>query len=179
MNFISHIWNRTLKRFNVVLQVFINILYINIDIYNILKTSAFLYYHLSICELSNNIFWTELSREIYLSFFFYFFFSLIENYLISIHRYLSWRIFTKCVWKQQHLFIEVCAQQEALCGDFPDFPVVKTLSSNAEGVGSIPGEIAKIPHTTWPKKQNIKQKQYCNKFSKDFKRVHIKRKQAL
>ena len=125
MNFISHIWNRTLKRFNVVLQVFINILYINIDIYNILKTSAFLYYHLSICELSNNIFWTELSRE----------------------SYLSWRIFTKCVWKQQHLFIEVCAQQEALCGDFPDFPVVKTLSSNAEGVGSIPGEIAKIPHT--------------------------------
>lgn len=158
MNFISHIWNRTLKRFNVVLQVFINILYINIDIYNILKTSAFLYYHLSICELSNNIFWTELSRE----------------------SYLSWRIFTKCVWKQQHLFIEVCAQQEALCGDFPDFPVVKTLSSNAEGVGSIPGEIAKIPHTSWPKKQNIKQKQYCNKFSKDFKKSpHQKKTSSL
>ena len=28
---------------------------------------------------------------------------------------------------------------------------------------------AKISHALWPKKQNIKQKQYCNKFSKDLK----------
>ena len=28
---------------------------------------------------------------------------------------------------------------------------------------------AKIPHISQPENQNIKQKQYCNKFSKDFK----------
>ena len=36
-------------------------------------------------------------------------------------------------------------------------------------MGSIPGQGAKIPHASWPKNQNIKQKQYCNKFNKDFK----------
>ena len=47
--------------------------------------------------------------------------------------------------------------------------VVKTLPSSAGGAGSIPGWGAKIPHASWPKYQNIKQKQYCNKFNKDFK----------
>ena len=41
--------------------------------------------------------------------------------------------------------------------------------SSAEGVDPIPGGGAKIPHTLGPKNQNIKQKQYCNKFSRDFK----------
>ena len=54
-------------------------------------------------------------------------------------------------------------------GDFPDGPVVKTSPSNAGGVGSIPGRGAKIPHTSGPKNQNRKQKQYCTKFNKDFK----------
>ena len=54
--------------------------------------------------------------------------------------------------------------------DFPGGPVVKTLPSNAGGAGSIPGQGAKIPHTLWPKNQNIKQKQFCNKFNKDFKK---------
>ena len=32
------------------------------------------------------------------------------------------------------------------------------------------GQEAMIPHTSWPKNpKNIKQKQYCNKFNKDFK----------
>ena len=53
--------------------------------------------------------------------------------------------------------------------DFPGGPVVKTSPSNAGGVGSIPGQGAKIPHASGPKNQNIKQKQYCNKFNKDFK----------
>ena len=35
--------------------------------------------------------------------------------------------------------------------------------------GLVPGGGAKIPGAFWPKKQNIKQKQYCNKFNKDFK----------
>ena len=47
--------------------------------------------------------------------------------------------------------------------------MVKTSSSNAGGVGSIPGQGAKIPHSSGPKNQNIIQKQYCNKFNKDFK----------
>ena len=52
--------------------------------------------------------------------------------------------------------------------DFPGSPVVKTLPYNAEGVGSIPGQGVKIPHASEPKNQNIKQKQNCNKFNKDF-----------
>ena len=46
--------------------------------------------------------------------------------------------------------------------------MVKTPLSNAGGEGSIPGWGTKIPHASWPKNQNIKQKQYCNKFNKDF-----------
>ena len=33
----------------------------------------------------------------------------------------------------------------------------------------IPGHGAKIPHASQPKNQNIRQKQYSNKFNKDFK----------
>ena len=47
--------------------------------------------------------------------------------------------------------------------------MVKTSPSKAGGVGSIPGQGVKIPHASWPENQNIKQKQYCNKFDKDFK----------
>lgn len=46
-------------------------------------------------------------------------------------------------------------------GSFPGSPVVRTLPSNAEDASSGPGQGAKIPHASWPKKpQNIKQKQY-------------------
>ena len=53
--------------------------------------------------------------------------------------------------------------------DFPGGPVVNTSPFSATGVGLISGQEAKIPHASWPKNQNIKQKQYCNKFNKDFK----------
>ena len=53
--------------------------------------------------------------------------------------------------------------------DFPGAPVVKTLPSKERTSGSIPGWGAKIPHAWCPRNQNIKQKQHCNKFSKDFK----------
>ena len=53
--------------------------------------------------------------------------------------------------------------------DFPGGPVVKTPHFNSGGEGSIPGQGAKIPHASWPKKQSIKQKKYCKKFNKDFK----------
>ena len=46
--------------------------------------------------------------------------------------------------------------------------MVKTSPSNAGGVGSIPGQGAKIPHASWPKKTKHKKK-YYNKFNKDFK----------
>ena len=59
--------------------------------------------------------------------------------------------------------------QKDTCWDFPGSPVVKTSPCNAEGAGSIPGQGAKIPHASGPKKQNIRSKQYCNKFNKDFK----------
>ena len=47
------------------------------------------------------------------------------------------------------------------------------------GAGSIPGQGAKIPHTVGPKNQNIKQKQYCNKFNKDFKNGPCQKKKKI
>ena len=58
--------------------------------------------------------------------------------------------------------------------DFHGHPVVETLSFTARGVGSSPGWGARIPHASWPKSQNIKQKQYCNKLNRDFKIWPIK-----
>jgi len=54
--------------------------------------------------------------------------------------------------------------------------VVKPLPSNAGGMGSIRGLGAKIPHASQPKNQNIKQKQYGNKFKKDCKMLKKKKK---
>ena len=51
-------------------------------------------------------------------------------------------------------------------GDFPGSLVVKMSLSKAGGAGSTPGWGANIPHTLQPKKQ----KQYCNKFNKNFKK---------
>ena len=53
--------------------------------------------------------------------------------------------------------------------------MIKTFLSNAGHTSSIPGQVAKIPHALKPKNQNIKQKQYCNKFN-TLKMVHIKKK---
>ena len=49
--------------------------------------------------------------------------------------------------------------------------MVETSPSNAGNVGLIPDRGAKIPHGSQPQNQNIKkqQKQYGNKFHKDFK----------
>ena len=62
--------------------------------------------------------------------------------------------------------------------DFPGGPVVGTSPSNAERAGSIPGQGNKIPHASWQNKikQNIKQKQYCNKFNKVFKKCSTSKK---
>ena len=53
-------------------------------------------------------------------------------------------------------------------GDFPGSLVVD-IAFQCRGTDLIPGQGVKIPHSLWPKPQNIKQKQHCNKFSKDFK----------
>ena len=58
---------------------------------------------------------------------------------------------------------------EIPCRDFSGSPVVKTLPSNAGGVGSTPGQGAEIPHASWPRNQNVKQRRYHHKFNKDFK----------
>ena len=49
------------------------------------------------------------------------------------------------------------------------------LSSNAGGMGLIPGWGAKTSHASWTKHQNIKQKQYFNSPIKTLKMVHIKK----
>ena len=41
--------------------------------------------------------------------------------------------------------------------------MVKTLPSKARDAGSNPGCEATIPYALWPKNQNMKQKQHCNK----------------
>ena len=43
---------------------------------------------------------------------------------------------------------------------------------------SLVGDL-KIPHASQPKKQNIKQEQYCNKFNKDLKNGPRKKKKIL
>ena len=55
--------------------------------------------------------------------------------------------------------------------------MAETSPSNAGSTGSIPGQGGKISHASWPKNQNIKQKQYCSKFNENFKNgPHQKKK---
>ena len=57
--------------------------------------------------------------------------------------------------------------------------MVKTLPSNTWGVGSITGGGVKSHMACGQKNPTIKQKQYCNKFNKDLKKmVHIKKKKC-
>ena len=63
--------------------------------------------------------------------------------------------------------------------DLPRGPVFKAWPSNAEGAGSISAWETKVPHASRPKNQNIKQKQSCNKFSKDFKNGPCQKKKKI
>ena len=47
--------------------------------------------------------------------------------------------------------------------------------SSAGAAGSILGQGVKIPHALRPKDQNIKQKEYCNKFDKDIYEKNLMR----
>ena len=57
--------------------------------------------------------------------------------------------------------------------DFPDSRVVSTLPAKARRVDSTPGQGAKVTHALWPKKENIKQKQYCDKSISSLKIIKI------
>ena len=46
--------------------------------------------------------------------------------------------------------------------DFPGGPVVKTLPSSAGGAGLIPGQGARVPHASWPKKKKATSKSLCH-----------------
>ena len=59
-------------------------------------------------------------------------------------------------------------------GHFPGGPGAKTSPSRTAGASWISGREAKIPHASWPKIQNIKQRQYCNKV-KTLKMVYLKK----
>ena len=68
-------------------------------------------------------------------------------------------------------------------GDFTGGSVIKNPPSSARRARMTPGQGTKIPHASRPKHQNIKQKQYCNKFNKDFKtdldQQNLKKKNEL
>ena len=58
--------------------------------------------------------------------------------------------------------------------------MVKTSPLSVGSRGSIPGQVrAKIPHATQAKNKNRKQKQYCNKFNKDFKNGPLQKKKKI
>ena len=89
----------------------------------------------------------------------------------------------KVIWKGSSgaLYLQSArthrGETKTLLGNFPGGPVARTSPSNAGGVGSIPGRGTKTPHASQLKNQKRKQKQYCNKFNKGFKKmVYIKKK---
>ena len=64
--------------------------------------------------------------------------------------------------------------------ELPSPSAVKTLPSNARGEDLIPGWGAKIPHTWWPKNQNIEKKKTRSNIAtnskKTLKVAHVKNK---
>ena len=68
---------------------------------------------------------------------------------------------------------------ERPAGTFLGVQWLKLHLPNAGGAGSIPDQGVMITHVSGPKNQNIKQKQYCNKFNKDFKNYSCQKKKSL
>ena len=89
----------------------------------------------------------------------------------------SWYLFAKLLLLQSSY--RILNKSDSFTGSSLVVQWLKTSLSIAGGAGLISGRGAKIPHASWPKNQNIKQKQYCNKFNKDFKNgPHQKNKQT-
>ena len=77
----------------------------------------------------------------------------------------TWTVFFLSGWKH----IPMMTFKSLQCKDLPNGPVIKISPSNARDEGSIPGGGAEIPYASRPRnKKTTKQKQYCNKFNKDF-----------
>ena len=94
--------------------------------------------------------------------------------LICLHKQLGFHISSHSF--KYHLadppslnFILYLSLHSLVHWDFPGGLVVKNSSSNAGGAGSIADWGGKISHGSGPKIQNVKQKQCCYKFNKDFK----------
>ena len=91
---------------------------------------------------------------------------------------MNWDIFTS--WNNIQPTVKANELQQNtkyMNRDFPGGPAVKNSPFNAGGMGPILGQGTKIPHASSPKYQNIKQKQYCNKFNEDLN-FHIKKKKT-
>ena len=72
---------------------------------------------------------------------------------------------------------EICIEmekQKTTKTDFPGGPGVKTLPSNAEGVGLIPGQGTKIPHAKKKKATKKPRSSVVTNPIKTLKMVHIK-----
>jgi len=59
-------------------------------------------------------------------------------------------------WMNEYMNVWEKGNKREQRGNFPGGPVIKTLLSNADGAGSIPGWGTKIPHALQSKNQNIK-----------------------
>ena len=68
-----------------------------------------------------------------------------------------------------YYFMQIFKCKDSSSRDFPGGPVVKTLRSNAGGMGLIPDWGTQIPYAPGQKTNTVRQKQSCNKFNKDFK----------
>ena len=91
---------------------------------------------------------------------------------------------SKCSFVSSCLDFKYTYRNDIIKEGFPEGPVFKTSLPNAGVVDMLPGGGAMIPHVLWSEKQNIKQKQHCNKFSKDFnnglhQKKSLKNKQLL
>ena len=73
--------------------------------------------------------------------------------------------------------------EETSYQDFPGGPVIKIPTSNTGDVDLIPGQGTETPCALWQKKKkkkkNMKQKQYCNQFNKDFKKWSTSKKKVF
>ena len=62
----------------------------------------------------------------------------------------------------------ICGSKSIQVGTSLAVQLLRLRFPMAGGESLIPHWGPKIPSALWPKNQNIKQKQYCNKFNKDF-----------
>ena len=80
---------------------------------------------------------------------------------------------------QGHLRQESQVQPQATLRQMTLHSTEHPIGQSLAVVFSMQGGVGLIPPALWPKNQNIKQKQYCSKFRKDFKiGPHQKRKKS-